>query len=195
VPHIDMPKVIAGKQAVLARRYAAALLELAQEKNVVEAVESDMRALQEAIEANPRFRVMVTHPRLPLAEILKTVEKIIVASKCNNLTAAFLRQVTHNRRLAYIGVIIDVFKKDLAVQRREHVAVVVVAHKITKTQEDKLAGQLGRLVDGSVRLIVEEDESLIGGMTIKMDSRLIDASVQGKLARLERQLKSQQEAA
>ena len=195
MPHIDMPKIISGEPAVLARRYATALFELAQEKNVLAPVEADLRALQEVIDQTPMFRVMATHPRLPMIELQKAVKNLIVGAKFHDLTAAFLNQITRNRRLAYLSIIIEVFKNELAVMRHQHVAVVTVAQALTKDQQDKLATQLGAMIDGSVRLVVEEDASLIGGMTVKMGSRLIDASVQGKLARLERQLKSQQEAA
>lgn len=84
---------------------------------------------------------------------------------------------------------------DLAVKRGEFTALVTVAKSMSKEQEEKLSAQLGKMMSGTVKLVVEQDPSLIGGMVIKMGSRLIDASVKGKLARIERQLKSQQEAA
>ncbi len=195
MPSSDMPKIIAGEQAVLARRYAAAVFELAQEQGVIEPVEADLRALQEAIDTNPFFRVMATHPRLPHHALQTAVKNIIEGSHFHALTAAFLTQVVQGRRLAYLSVIIEVFKNKLAALRREQVAVVTVAQKMTPAQEAQLITQLGHMTGGSVRLIVEEDAALMGGMTITLGSRLIDASIQGKLARLERQLKSQQEAA
>ncbi len=195
MPSSDMPKIIAGDQAVLARRYAAAVFELAQEQDVMEPVEADLRALQEAIDTTPLFRVMATHPRLPHHAIQKAIKNIIDGSHFHALTASFLTQVVRGRRLAYLSLIIEVFKNKLAALRREQVAVVTVAQKMTPAQEAQLASQLGQMTGGSVRLIVEEDAALIGGITIKLGSRLIDASIQGKLARLERQLKSQQEAA
>jgi F-type H+-transporting ATPase subunit delta len=195
VPSSDLPKIIAGEQAVLARRYAAAVFELAQEQGVMEPVEADLRALQEAIDSNPLFHVMATHPRLPHHAIQTAVKNIIEGSHFHALTAAFLRQIARGRRLAYLSLIIEIFKNRLADMRREQVAVVTVAQKITSAQEAQLAAQLGRMTGGSVRLVIEEDAALIGGMTVKIGSRLIDASLQGKLARLERRLKSQQEAA
>lgn len=195
MPSVDMPKIIAGDAAILARRYAVALLELAQEKNVLEAVEADLRALQEVIDATPQFRVMATHPRLPMIEVQRAMRNLISGAKFHELTSAFLEHVTRCRRLAYLSLMIEVFKNDLAAMRHQHVAVVTVAKAMTKEQENKLAVQLGTISGGTVRLVVEEDPALIGGMMIKMGSRLIDASVQGKLTRLERQLKSQQEAA
>ena len=190
-----MPKILAGDGAVLARRYASALFELAQEKKVVEAVASDLLALQEAIDNNPQFRVMATHPRLPTSEIFKAIRNLVSAVKMNELTSSFLLLVARNRRLAHMGTIIDAFQADLAEKRGEYTARVTVAKPLTEAQEKKLSAQLGKMMNGTVKLVVEEDDSLIGGLVVAMDSRLIDASIKGKLARLERQLKSQQEAA
>lgn len=192
-PH--MPKVLAGEAALLARRYASALYDLAHEKKVVDAVADDLHALLDAIEANPGFRIMATHPRLPTSEIFKAIRSFVSSIKMNDLTASFLMLVARNRRLAQLTLIIEAFLADLAHRRGEYTAVVTVARPMTKEQETKLAVQLGKIINGTVSLIVEEDASLIGGVVVRMDSRLIDASIKGKLALIERQLKSQQEAA
>jgi len=195
VSEIHMPKIFAGDGAVLARRYASALFDLALEKKVVEAVAADLMAFQEAIDANPEFRVLATHPRLPTIEIFKVIRNLVSAVKLNELTSSFLMLVARNRRLAHLPTIIDAFQADLARRHGQYTALVTVAKTMTEEQSAKLASQLGKMMDGTVKLVVEEDASLIGGLVVRVDSRLIDASVKGKLARLERQLKSQQEAA
>jgi len=189
------PKIIAGHEAVLARRYAHALYDLAHDKKALEAVEGDLFALQGAIDGTPEFHILATHPRLPLADVQKVVTNLVKATKLNELTSAFLMQVVRNRRLAYLGLMIDAFQADLAKRRGEYVAMVTVAKAMSKEQENKLAVQLGKMVSGSVKVVVELDASLIGGLIVKMGTRLIDASVKGRLARLERQLKTQREAA
>ena len=189
------PKIMAGEEAILARRYAAALYDLAHDKKAIDAVAGDLAALKDAIYASPQFRVMATHPRLPLVELQKAIKNIVDASKFHALTSAFLMQVVRGRRLAYLTMMIEAFQADLAARRGEYIATVTVAKAMSQEQQAKLAGQLGKMVSGSVKLIVEEDASLIGGLVVKMGTRLIDASVKGRLARLERQLKTQQEAA
>ncbi|MDD3181379.1 MAG: ATP synthase F1 subunit delta [Alphaproteobacteria bacterium] len=190
-----IPKVIAGEAAILARRYAAALYDLAHEKKAIDAVAADLNALTQVIDADPHFHVMATYPRLPANEIQNVIKKVVEKVKLHELTSAFLMQVARNRRLAYLGLMIDAFMADLAVKRGEYTAQVTVAKALSKDQEAKLSSQLGKMLAGTVKLVVEEDSSLIGGMIVRLGSRLIDASVKGKLARLERQLKTQQEAA
>ena len=189
------PKVIAGSDAILARRYASALLDLAEEGKVVDIVEAELRSFQEVIDNERHYHVMATHPRLPLAHILKIVQAIAAAVKLSPLTTKFLSLVVRNRRLGSLGLIIEAFQADLAVHRGIHEAQAYVAKALTKDQEAKLIAQLSKMVSGTIRLSIEEDPALMGGIMVKIGSRLVDATVKGKLAHLERQLKSQQEAA
>jgi len=187
--------VIAGESAILARRYASALFDLAEEKGAVDAVASDLLAMQEAIDVDPHFHAMASHPRLPVETVEAVVAKIADTVKFHPLTKSFMVQVAHNRRLGHLGDMIESFQADLAEKRGQHVAQVTTAHPLSGEQETKLSSQLGKMVGGTVRLIVAEDPELLGGLVVKMGSRLIDASVQGKLAQVERQLKTEREAA
>ncbi len=192
---VHKPQIMAGEDALLARRYANALLALAEDKKVVEAVEADLIVFYEAIENDSTFDSIASHPRLEINDVLKMMDQIIDKAELNDLTAAFLRQVVKARRLPILGLMIQVFAAELAKRRGEITALVTVASALSEKQEKDLAKQLSSMVGGSVQLYVEQDASLMGGLVIKMGSRLIDASIKGKLARLERQLKLQQEAA
>ena len=189
------PKVIAGNDAILARRYASALLDLATEAHSVEVIEAELLSLQHVIDGERHFHIMATHPRLPLSTIQKIITAIVEEAKLSPLMARFLKIVAANRRLGTLGLIIEAFQADLAVHRGIHEAHATVAQALSQEQHDQLVKQLSTMVKGTVRLVVEEDPTLMGGVLIKIGTRLIDATVKGKLARLERQLKSQQEAA
>ena len=180
---------------MIARRYAAALYAYADEKNALEAVEKDLKALAEAIAENPHYHTMATHPRLSARKVVEAIGNFARAIKAHDVTTKFLELLGHNRRLSSLSLIIQAFEADLARARKEHHALVSVAAPLSAAQEKKLATQLGHITGGVVKLEVTEDPALIGGLTIQVDSHMIDASVQGRLARLERQLKSQQEAA
>jgi len=188
-------KIVAGERAVLARRYATALLETAEKEKALDAVEADLLALGNAIAETPLFRAMAAHPRLAPSAVYKAMKAVMDGAKFHKITASFLTLVTRANRLALLDLVIDFFKRELAAKRRVHKAVVTVARAVTAEQEAALSAQLGKLVEGTVLVTFREDESLVGGMTIAMGSRLIDASVQGKLERLARRLKSQREAA
>lgn len=195
VPPSQTPKIIAGELAIVARRYAQAIVELAESKNQIDQVETDLAALEEAVAGNALFRKMASHPRLPKAEVAGVIKEVAAQAKFCELTTAFLMHVARNHRLAQISAILAAFKENLAEKRGQHTAYVTSAVMLSETQVAALSAQLGKMSGGTVRVVVEEDAGLLGGLMIKMGSRLIDASVKGKLAQIERQLKTQQEAA
>ncbi len=187
--------VFAGEGAVLARRYAAALFDLANKGGAIESVAADLRAIQEAIDSDPHFHAMAAHPRLSAEKVAQVVAKVSDAVHFHALTKSFLTQLALARRLVHLGNMIEAFQAELAEKRGQHVAFVTAAKALTPEQESHLSAQLGKMVGGTVRLMVETDESLLGGLIVRIGSRLIDASVKGKLAQVERQLKTEREAA
>jgi len=183
-------QIIAGDTAVLARRYAEALYELADEQKQLDAVASDLRALRILHYESPEFRYVALQPRLTRAQAVKAMGAVAAAAHFNKLTANFLALVAKNRRLSILESVIDAFLSELAARRGEFTADVCTARALSPAQEEQLAAQLRELAGGKVHLVTREDKRLIGGMTVKMGSRLIDASVRTRLGRLERQLKS-----
>lgn len=189
------PKAVAGKGSILAHRYAVALLELAEEKKLIDLVMADLEALGEAIEGNRSFRILAAHPRCHKELVIGVMKKLAATAKFNDLTMAFLLRVAAGKRLGLLGLMIDAFRDEVAVLRRQYTAIVSAPCALQKEQKEALSAQLGKITGGTVDLIVEEDKSLLGGLTIQMGSRLIDASVKGKLMQIEHQLKLQREAA
>ncbi len=190
-----LPKALAGKAAILAQRYALALLELSEEKGQTDAVMADMDVLGEAIAGNRDFTLVSTHPRFHSEKTCAVVKQIAASAKLNEITAAFLTRVAINRRLALLDHMIDSFREQLAKLRGQSTALVTTACALTQEQKSELVAQLSKLVGGTVDVVVKEDKSLLGGLMVKFGSRLIDVSVKGKLAQIERQLKTQREAA
>jgi F-type H+-transporting ATPase subunit delta len=182
---------VAGDSAVLARRYAGALYDLAGEEKALDAVAEDLRGLKTLLRESAEMRSLAAHPRYTRAQLVGAVQKISAAAKFQTLTANFLAIVAQNRRLPELGAICDAFLEELASRRGEFTATVRVAQKLAPAQEEQLAQQLRALAGGKVHMTIAEDKSLLGGLVVKLGSRLIDASLKNKLARLERRLKSQ----
>lgn len=189
------PKAVAGKGPLLARRYAVALLELAEERKQTDSVMADLDAFSEVVDTDRAFTILAKHPRCHKAMVADVIKKISATVKLNDLTTTFLLRVAEGKRLGLMGLIINAFRAELAELRGQHIAVVTASHELSDEQKSALSLQLGKITGGSVDLIVEEDKSLLGGLMVQLGSRLIDASVKGKLAQIERQLKSQREAA
>ena len=184
--------VTAGDSAVLARRYADALYELAEEQKALDAVAADLRGMKQLLAESKEFQTIAAHPRLTRAQLVKAVQQIAASAKFGGLTANFLALVARNRRLNELNAIIESFLAEFAARRGEFTADVRSAKPLTPAQMEQIAASLREMAGGKVHIAMKEDASLLGGLVVKMGSRVIDASVKSRLARLERQLKSQQ---
>ena len=183
-------RVVAGDAATLARRYAGALMELADQQKEIEAVEADLQILGQLADSSPEFRAVAAHPRLTRPQLVRAMQVVAAAAGFNKLTGNFLALVAQNRRLNVLGAVVDSFLADLAARRGEVTADVRAARALTPSQQDQLKARLQELVGGTIRLSIKEDAGLLGGLTVKLGSRLIDSSLKSKLQRLERQLKA-----
>lgn len=188
-------KVISGDSAVIARRYAHALYLLSSEQKQLETVASDLLTLKGLLKDNDDFWHLASHPRLTRGKAEEAMRMVAKTVEVGAIATDFIALMARNRRLTNLDNTIDAFLADLAKRRGESPVEVTVARSLTDAQKVQLNSQLAKLIGGKVNVVFTEDAALLGGMTVKIGSRLLDASVKGKLARLERQLKIQREAA
>ena len=182
--------IVSGDAAVLARRYADALYDLAEDEKAVDAIAADLRSLLQTVDQNPDLMAAASNPRLNRSQLAGIVRSLADALKLNKLTGKFLALTAQRQRLTILPAIADAFLARLAAQRGEMTISVRSASPLTAHQSEQLAARLASLAGGKVTLDVREDKSLIGGLTVRFGSRLIDTSVKSKLQRLERKLKS-----
>ena len=187
----NAPKIIAGAPAMLAHRYANALFELAESQKKLDVVAADVRALKIIIDESPEFRLTLRHPLLKRAQLEKAVQSVAEIAKLAPLTANFLTFLAQNRRLSFLDAMLDAFLAALAAQRKEITVDVRTARALSPEQAKDLAAKLAPLANGGeIHLDVTEDKSLLGGLVVQIGSCRVDASVKGKLARLEHRLTS-----
>lgn len=169
----------------LAERYAAALFELADERHALDAVAGDMRELRAMLHASGDLMRLVRSPVLSRADQGKAMAVLAEDAKLSKLSADFIAIVARNRRLFAVPAMIDAYLSKLAERRGEITAEIVAAQQLSKAQEDALGEQLRRVVGGRVTLDVRVDPSLLGGMIVKIGSRMVDGSLKGQLQRLQ----------
>ncbi|MDD3029036.1 MAG: F0F1 ATP synthase subunit delta [Alphaproteobacteria bacterium] len=180
---------VAGDQAILADRYVGALFSLAEQDGLIDAVIEDMKSLRQLWGGSAEWRQIATDPRLTRKEVVMAASAVGKEAEVSGLTANFLMVLAQNRRLSLLPMLIERFVDEVDSRRGEFRATVRTAHTLTEAQHDRLASSLTSAMGGKVRLSVVEDPSIIGGLTVKIGSRLVDASVKSKLDRLERTLK------
>lgn len=181
---------IAGEKADLARRYASALYELAEKEGVLDAVLADFQGLRRLWAESAEWRMIACDPRLKPDSILAATREVVKIAAPGKLVGHFLMIVAQNRRLSALPAMIETFIHDVAERRGEYSADVRAAHALTQAQAEKLTAALAALTGGKITLAVSEDAALLGGLTVQIGSKFIDASVKARLDRLERQLKS-----
>ena len=173
----------------MAERYAAALFELADERRALDVAADDLRELRAMLQESSDLMRLVRSPVLSRAEQGKAIAALAERAKLSELTRDFLSVVARNRRLFAAPAIIEAYLEKLAARRGEVTAEIVAAQKLTEAQESALGEQLRRAVGGRVTMDVRIDPSLLGGMVVKIGSRMVDGSLKGQLRRLQLSMK------
>jgi len=168
----------------LAARYAAALFELAEESHGFDAVADDLRALRAMLAESADLVRLIRSPVLSREEQGKAVAALAERAALSALTRNFLGVVAANRRLFAVPAMIEAYLKQLAERRGEVTAEVTVAHPLGEARQAALTEQLRRIVGARVAVDVRVNPALLGGMIVKVGSRMVDASLSSRLQRL-----------
>jgi F-type H+-transporting ATPase subunit delta len=173
----------------LAGRYAAALFELADERRALDTVAGDLREIRTMVQSSADLTRMVHSPVLSRADQGKAIAALGESAGLSQLTRDFLAVVAQNRRLFAVPGMIEAYLQRLAERRGEVTAEVTTAQALTEAQQDALGEQLRRVVGGRVAVDVRVDPGLLGGMIVKIGSRMVDGSLKGQLQRLQLNMK------
>lgn len=172
-----------------AGRYANALFELAEEGGSLEQTEKDMEALGQALKDSDDLSTLIRSPiygREAQARGINAVtEKMGLSELVRNVAAL----MAGKRRLYMLPQVIRIFAALMSEHRGEVTAEVTSAKKLTEAQSQKLAETLKSAEGREVKLNVTVDESVIGGLVVKVGSRMIDTSIRSKLAQLQNAMK------
>jgi len=165
----------------VAGRYATALFELALESNALEQVAVDLTRFNEALDAFDDLVRLVKSPVFTAGEQGRALGAILEQLKIEGLTRNFLLLVAKNRRLFATPDMIRAFRAMLARHRGETSATVTAAAKLTETQVTALKQALQAALGKEVTLEERVDASLLGGLVVKVGSRMVDTSLRTKL--------------
>ena len=168
----------------LAARYATALFELAHERAAVDEVAGDLATVRAMLEASADLRRMVRSPVIARDAQGRAVAAIAEHAGLGEIATNFLGLLARNRRLFALAEMIRAFDARLARHRGEVTAEVASARPLTEAQQHEIAAALARALDRKVRLRDIVDPSLIGGLVVKVGSRMFDSSLRTKLQRL-----------
>jgi F-type H+-transporting ATPase subunit delta len=174
---------------LLAERYAVALFEIADERRNLDEVAADLRQLRAMLGASRDFSRLIRSPILSRAVQGRAVAALAETAGLSRLLRDFLAVVARNRRLFAVPAMIEAYLARLAARRGEITAEVTAAQPLSEAQLSALGEQLRQSAGRRVAVDVRVDAGLIGGMIVRLGSRLVDASVESRLRRLQSAMK------
>lgn len=173
----------------IAERYAAALFELAEQQAALDQVAADLKALRNMAAASEDLVRLLRSPVIGRAEQTRAMTALAEKAGFADLTRRFLGLLGKNRRLFALWGIADAYDARLAAKRGEVTAQVFAAAPLTDKQVAALNETLKTAVGGKVAVAVNIDPSLLGGLVVKVGSRMIDNSLRTKLQHLQLAMK------
>jgi F-type H+-transporting ATPase subunit delta len=165
----------------LAGRYANALFELAQEQKAIDAVSADLASLRKALETSPDLARLVKSPVFSAEDHAKALKAILAKMGAGALTTKFVLLLAEKRRLFILTGVIKAYESQVAKSRGETEAEVTAARALNDAEITELKSALKSKLGKEPRLHTKVDPSLLGGLVVKVGSRMIDSSLRTKL--------------
>ncbi len=173
----------------MAGRYATALFELARETNAIDAVKADLERFDALVAENPDLNRLVRSPVFSAAEQLQALSAVLDRVGIGGLAAKFLKLVTMNRRLFAARDMVRGYRELVALHKGEATAEVTVAERLKDDHVAALKSALKAVSGKDVDLAIKIDPAIIGGLVVKLGSRMVDTSLRTKLTAIRHAMK------
>jgi len=183
---VSEPASISGG---IAARYATAIFELAKEGKSLKALESDVDALDAAMAESADLRDVISSPVFSRDQQSAAITAVAKKMNLGTTMVNTLGLMASKRRLFVLPHLITALRERIAAEKGEVTADVTAAKAMTKAQQDKLAKTLKAQVGKDVKINLAVDETLIGGLVVKVGSQMIDTSIKAKLNSLQNAMK------
>jgi F-type H+-transporting ATPase subunit delta len=169
---------------LISDRYALALYDLAAEKKIVDFVLEDLTFLQKCIQENKDLKLLAKSPLITSSDKLNIFEKILSKRKADNLTNTFLKVISSNKRFAKLSSIISQFMNINSQKRGDVLADVTSADELSDNQKNGIKEKLKQTLGEKLFLNFKVDRKIIGGLIVKVGSKMVDSSLATKINKL-----------
>jgi F-type H+-transporting ATPase subunit delta len=173
----------------IAARYATAVFELAKESKSVAKIEADLDAIESALADSADFNALISSPIYSREEQAAAIAAIAKKMGLTPTMTNVLGLMAGKRRLFVLPQLAAALRNAIAEDKGEVTAEVTSAKALTKAQSDKLAKLLAGRTGKTVKIKAAVDESLIGGLVVKVGSKMIDTSIASRLNSLQNAMK------
>ncbi|KTT14747.1 hypothetical protein SB14R_24010, partial [Pseudomonas oryzihabitans] len=170
-------------------RYATALFELARDEQSVDQVRADLDKFEAMLNDSADLKRLVRSPVFAADAQLKALTAVLDKAGIAGTSAKFLKVLTANRRLFAVADVIRAYRARVAKFKGEASAEVTVAEELSNKNLDALKAALKSVTGKDVALNVKVDPSIIGGLVVKLGSRMVDSSLRTKLNSIKNAMK------
>jgi len=185
---VDVSEPI-GISTGIAARYATAVFELAIDGKALPALEKDVDALEAALADSADLQTLLTSPLYSREEQGSAIAAVAKKMKLSESTSNVLALMASKRRLFVLPQLLSSLRTRIATHKGEVTAEVTSAKALTKAQTESLAKTLKAQIGADVKIKATVDESIIGGLIVKVGSKMIDTSIKSKLNALQNTMK------
>jgi F-type H+-transporting ATPase subunit delta len=185
---VDVSETV-GISTGIAARYATAVFDLAKEGKKIAALEKDVDALEAAMADSADLKTLLTSPLYSRDEQGAAIAAVSKKMKLSPTTNNVLALMASKRRLFVLPQLVATLRDQIAGHKGEVTAEVTSAKALTKAQADKLAKTLKAQVGADVKIKATVDKAIIGGLIVKVGSKMIDTSIKSKLNALQNTMK------
>tara|TARA_B100001250_G_C19628566_1_gene712702 strand:- start:3 stop:560 length:558 start_codon:yes stop_codon:yes gene_type:complete len=169
---------------LIADRYASALYDLAAEKKLVDPVLNDLTNLKSLVNENKDLSLVVKSPLINSQDKLNILESLLQKKQANQLTSTFLKVIEKNKRFAKLASIISEFININSQKRGDVIADITSADELNDEQKNNITKQLKSILGEKLSLSFDVNKNIMGGLIVKVGSKMIDTSLANKINKL-----------
>ena len=170
--------------SLISDRYAAAIYDLAFENQAIDVVLNDLELLKKIIQENKELKLLVKSPLIASNDKLQILLKLTKKQSGSEMTNTFLKVISKNKRFASLTSIISQFININAQKRGDVLADITSADELSDKQKDDIKDHLRTILGNKLSLNFKVDNKIIGGLIIKIGSKMIDTSLANKINKL-----------
>ena len=165
-------------------RYASALYELAAEKKLVDNVLNDLSNLKNILKDNKELSLVVKSPLISSLDKQSIFETLLKKINANELTNTFIKVIEKNKRFSNLASIISQFMNINSQKRGDILADITSAGELDDNQKTNITNQLKSILGDKLSLSFDVDKNIMGGLIVKVGSKMIDTSLANKINKL-----------
>ena len=169
---------------IISDRYASALYDLASEKKCIDEILNDIDKVEKVMKESSELRRVIRSPLVNSEEKLNILLKIFTGLSFNDLTTTFLKVLDNNKRISNLSSIILQFKKLNSEKRGDIAADITSANELSEEEKNNISNELKNTLGQKLSLNFDVDKDIIGGLIIKVGSKMIDTSIANKINKL-----------